>query len=236
MKLAVIPSRGGSRRIPRKNIVDFCGRPMLEWTVIAALESSLFDRVIVSTDDEEIARVALTSGAEVPFLRNRFQDDHTPVSKVTVDLLRQLRSRDGQEFDTVVQLMPNCPLRGSTHIRASYDNFRRLDLRFQLSCCRYGWLNPLWAHRQEDSGSYAPLHPGALKQRSQDLPPLYCPTGAVWIARPSALLEDETFYGEGHSFFPLDWQASIDIDEMEDIEFARAVHYLRTQRDHGAAQ
>lgn len=228
MKLAVIPARGGSRRIPRKNIADFCGRPMLEWTVIAARESSLFDRVIVSTDDEEIARVALASGAEVPFLRDRFQDDHSPVSKVTVDLLHQLRARDSQEFDTVVQLMPNCPLRGSAHIRASYDNFRQLDLRFQLSCCRYGWLNPWWAHRQENDGGYAPLHAEALKQRSQDLPPLYCPTGAVWIARADALLEEKTFYGKGHSFFPLDWRASIDIDEFDDLEFARAVRYLQT--------
>lgn len=209
---------------------------MLEWTVIAAIESSLFDRVIVSTDDEEIARVALASGAEVPFLRNRFYDDHTPVSKVTVDLLQQLRMRDGHEFDTVVQLMPNCPLRGSAHIRTSYDNFRKLNLRFQLSCCRYGWLNPWWAHRQAEDGSYTPLHPEALMQRSQDLSPLYCPTGAVWIARSSALIEEGTFYGNGHSLFPLDWRASLDIDELEDLEFARAVHYMQTHSEQCAVK
>lgn len=207
---------------------------MIEWTVAAALDAALFDRVVVSTDDEEIARIARASGAEVPFLRTRFHDDFAPASKVTVDLLRELKARDNQDFDVVVQLMANCPLRDSTHIRASYANFERHNLRFQVSCCRYGWLNPWWAHQRGPDDSYTPLFPDQLKQRSQDLPPLYCPSGAVWIARTSALLEDETFYGKGYGLFPIDWRASIDIDDIEDLELARAVHYSNTLRRQGA--
>lgn len=222
MRIAVIPARGGSKRIPRKNLVDFCGKPMIAWTIEAALGSAQFDTVLVSTEDEEIAQVARKYGADVPFLRQRYHDDLTPVSAVVLDVLEQLKSRFGKEYNQVVQLMANCPLRTSRHIEESISNFNATGFEFQLSCTRFGWLNPWWAFRLNETGP-EPLFPQALQQRSQDLAPLYCPSGAVWIATTQALLRDASFYGRNFQLYPLDWRAAIDIDEPEDLEFARAI-------------
>src|SRR5699024_596879 len=106
-RLAVIPARGGSRRVPGKNVRPLLGRPALAYTVDAALHSGLFDRVVVSTDSEAVAEVALNCGAEVPFLRDAaLADDHTPVSAATVDMLRRL-DPSRRWCTSVAQLMPN---------------------------------------------------------------------------------------------------------------------------------
>lgn len=230
--LAVIPARGGSKRIPNKNIIDFCGKPMIAWTVDAAIESGRFDRVIVSTESEEIAQVAKDCGADVPFLRTRFYDDHTPVSEVTVNAVQEMGSICNEQYDVVVQLMANCPLRRSAHIADSMDTFLSHDDDFQLSCCKYGWQNPWWAFKLNEQMEPSPLFPEALKQRSQDLAALYCPTGAIWIAKTPLLIKQRTFYGENFKLFPMDWRASVDIDDYGDLEFARNLHYSMTGQGH----
>jgi CMP-N-acetylneuraminic acid synthetase len=222
--VAIIPARGGSTRIPRKNIVNFCDKPLIAWTIEAARECGLFKRIIVSTDDAEIASIAVDRGAEVPFHRDRYADDQTPVSVVTVHALEQLRGVLGEEYESVVQLMPNCPLRRASDIGDAYRHFVTSGSRFQISCFKFGWMNPWWAVTVDDRGRPAPLFPEMLKKRSQDLPDLYCPSGAIWIANARALMESKTFYGESHIFYPIDWKAAVDIDTSEDLEFARAVY------------
>lgn len=221
--LAVIPARGGSKRIPRKNIMDFMGKPLIAWTIEAAVNSGVFKRVFVSTDDGEIAAVAKKYGAEIPFLRDKYCDDITPVSKVTMYALEQLKVRLGEEYRTVVQLMPNCPLRGSADIVNACKTFGDSGAPFQISCFKFGWMNPWWAVKLGEGGEPVPLFPEALKTRSQDLPDLYCPTGAIWIAAAAELLAQGTFYGKDHKFCPMPWEAAVDIDNYEDVEFAKAV-------------
>lgn len=222
---AIIPARGGSKRISGKNIADFMGRPMLCWTVEAALESGIFADVLVSTDSEEIARVAAGCGALVPFMRQAtLADDVTPVSAATIGALEQLEQLRGVSYDVVVQLMPNCPLRDATDIVAAYDAFRAGGSGFQVSVFRYGWMNPWWAMRLDTKTMRpAPLFPDALKMRSQDQDRLYCPTGAVWVAYAKKLKAAGTFYGEGYTVLPMDWKHALDIDDMEDMEMALAV-------------
>jgi CMP-N-acetylneuraminic acid synthetase len=222
MTVAVIPARGGSKRVPRKNIVDIGGKPMMAWTITAALESGVFDSVVVSTDDPEIAGLARDWGA-VPVHRGQFADDHTPVSTVTLYVLEQLKAEQQKEYETVVQLMPNCPFRSADHIRAAVETFVNRAARFQISCFKYGWMNPWWAARLGPDLCPVPLFPEALKTRSQDLDELYCPTGAIWIANTAALAGSRTFYGPGHIWCPLDWKAAMDIDSPEDLDFARAL-------------
>jgi CMP-N-acetylneuraminic acid synthetase len=226
-RVAVIPARGGSKRLPHKNIMEFGGRAMLAWTVDAARGAGIFDRVIVSTEDAEIARVATEAGAEVPFLRQGLHDDFTPVSEVTVSVIRQIRQVLGEDYETVVQLMANCPLRDAADIRAASAAFEGSGAPFQISCARFGWLNPWWAFKCDAEGRGEWIHPDVTRSRSQDLPPLFGPTGAIWIARVTALESAGTFYGPGHRFEPLDWAHAIDIDDADDLRLARALLHVR---------
>ncbi len=224
--VAVIPARGGSKRIPHKNIIDFMGRPMLSWTIKAALDSSLFKRVIVSTDDKKIAQVAEDNGIEVPFMRDEFADDHSPLSLAVIKALDQAESYYNEKYDTVVQLMANCPIRTGEQIVNAHNNFVTRKAKFQISCFKFGWMNPWWAVKLAEDKLPNSLFPEALKTRSQDLEELYCPTGAVWIANREALPKEKSFYGQGHIFHPMDWKYAVDIDNYEDLEMAQAVFRL----------
>jgi len=214
-------------RIPQKNIVEFCGKPLIGWTIEAAQQSGIFSRILVSTDDPEIAAIAEKWGVAVPFLRNRYHDDNASVSMATIYALDQVQKQFSEEFENVIQLMPNCPLRESSHIQESHEHFISHNDAFQLSCFKFGWTNPWWAMTLDNKGRPSPLHPGALNQRSQDLEKLYCPSGAIWIANIAALRQSGTFYGPAHRFHPLDWKAAIDIDDREDMEMAEALYHMR---------
>ena len=181
-RLAVIPARGGSKRLPKKNLRELGGKPLLAHSIVAAQESGLFERIVVSTDSPEIAAAAARYGAEVPFLRDaQLADDVTPVSEVTLDVLRRIDPAGGT-YTHVCQLMANCPLRTACDIIGSYEQFVRSGAGAQISVVRFGWQNPWWALRRGEHFVLEPLFEDALTQRSQDLPPLYCPTGAVWWA------------------------------------------------------
>lgn len=222
--VAVIPARGGSKRILKKNIIDFMGKPLIAWSIEAAKEAKIFERIIVSTDDEEIALVARDYGIDVPFLRIAAVDDVSPVSEATINALRQAQKCWNEDYDIVVQLMANCPLRGAIEIIASYDNFIKRGPSFQISAFKFGWMNPWWAAKLDGNSSPHYIFPEALKTRSQDLEELYCPTGAVWIADVKKLIKEKTFYGPGHTLFPIEWKAAVDIDNYEDVDFAKAIY------------
>jgi CMP-N-acetylneuraminic acid synthetase len=220
-RIAIILARGGSKRLPRKNLIDFGGKPLLEWSVAAALESNEFDKVLVSTDDEEIAQIAINCGADVPFLRLEAADDITPSSEATCVALLQAEEYWQTKFDIVAQLMANCPLRTAQDVRNSISAFDLNTAPSQISCFRFGWMNPWWSVRLQHDGKPLHLFPEALKTRSQDLPPLYCPTGALWIAERNALIGSRNFYMEGHCFEPIDWLSAVDIDDQDDLLMAK---------------
>src|SRR5690554_5095321 len=104
-RIAIIPARGGSKRIPEKNILEFFGKPMIAWTIQAAKDSGVFDRILVSTDDPKIGEVSKEWGAEVPFLRQEFADDYTPVSEASASALQQAIDYWGEDYSSVTQLM-----------------------------------------------------------------------------------------------------------------------------------
>ena len=223
MSIAIIPARGGSKRIPAKNIKTLAGKPLIAYTIVAALESGLFERVVVSTDSQEIAQIARQYGAEIPFFRTgSLADDFTPVSSVTADALVRIDPL-GDKFDTVAQLMPNCPLRTATDITDSYRQFETTGADSQLSMVRYGWQNPWWAMRQNEKHELEPVFKEQMTKRSQDLPELFCPTGAIWWARTEVLRRTKTFHVANRTGWEIPWQRGIDIDTWEDWALAEAL-------------
>jgi N-acylneuraminate cytidylyltransferase len=219
-RIAIIPARGGSKRILNKNILDFNGKPMIAWTIIAAKKTKIFDRILVSTEDNKIASIAKKYGAEVPFFRKKYYDDISPVSIVTISALEEAMLHWKEFYKIVVQLMPNCPLRNSEDIKESLKIFEKKKRYFQISCFKFGWMNPWWSFKLNKKRKPRPLFPNLLNKRSQDLESLYCPTGAIWIADTDKLLKEKTFYGREHAFEPMNWSRAVDIDSYEDLDFA----------------
>lgn len=220
-RVAIIPARGGSKRLPRKNVIDFCGKPLIAWTIEAAIASNLFDRVLVSTENDEIAEVARTHGCEIPFLRSSHFDDHSNVSDVTVHALEQLAAICGEQFETVVMLQPTCPLRNSIDLINAVNAFDREGRDFQISCCKlmgHGWL----AFELDSAGNPKWLHPEMVGKRTQDQPTLFDVSGAICVAKAGPFLEHKSFYGPGLQFEALSWMSAIDIDDETDLRLARA--------------
>jgi pseudaminic acid cytidylyltransferase len=217
--LAVIPARSGSRRLPGKNVRDLLGRPAIAYTIDAALEAGVFARVVVSTDSDEIAAIARACGAEVPFLRSAsLADDLTPVSAATADALDRVDA--GGAFTSVAQLMANCPLRTATDIRDSHRQFVESGADAQLSVTRFGWQNPWWAFSRNADFALEPVFPDRVTARSQDLPALYCPTGAVWWAHAAILRAARTFHVPGRTGWEMPWDRAVDIDTEDDWRMA----------------
>ncbi len=227
LRIAIILARGGSKRLPRKNVLPLGGRPILAWSVSAAIDARCFERVVVSTDDAEIAALARELGAEVPFLRDTAADDHAPSSQATQVALLQAEAFWGERYNTVAQLMANCPLRSAQDIRDAMEAFEAGAAPAQISAFGFGWMNPWWAARLQVDGQPDWLFPEARAARSQDLPPLYCPSGALWLARRDAFLESGSFYLRGHTLHPMHWMSAMDIDDDADLAMAEACIALR---------
>jgi len=222
--------------VPRKNVREMGGRPLIAFTIDAALHSGVFDRVVVSTDCPEIAAVSRAAGAEVPFLREPvLADDITPVSAATADMLVRV-DPEGTRHAEVCQLMANCPLRDHRDVVASYRNFRETAALSQISVMRYGWQNPWWALRLDDRYQIEPLFQEAMISRSQDLPELFCPTGAIWWARAEVLRREGTFHVTGRTGWEIGWRQGMDIDTEDDWEIAEMLMTMLRQKATLAAE
>ena len=226
--IAIIPARGGSKRIPKKNIIDFGGKPMIAWTIEAAIKSKIFSKVLVSTDCEEVAKIAKEYGADVPFLRSNFSDDITPVSEATCHALKQAEDYWKTQFNSVTQLMANCPLRSSQDIVNAMKVFKNKKRDYQISCFKFGWMNPWWSFKFNEDMSHKFMFPDAQFQRSQDLDSLYCATGSIWIANCAKLKISNSFYGSGYKFEEINWISAVDIDDYEDLSFAKTLQNWKT--------
>lgn len=220
--IAIILARGGSKRLPNKNILDFDGKPLIAWTIEAAINSGKFTKVLVSTDSEEIAAHSISAGAEVPFLRADGADDHTPSSEATLIAYNQAVQHYEQEFASVSQLMANCPLRTEVTIKSAMDNYINNGFESQLTCFKFGYMNPWWAFELDMEAKPIKVFADAVKKRSQDLPDLFCPTGAIWITKPSTLEAEKTFYSRNHRFLEISWEEALDIDDIGDFNLALA--------------
>ena len=219
--IAIIPARKNSKRIKNKNIASFNGKPMIFWTIKAAIDSKLFDRIVVSTDSILISKIAKDAGAEVPFIRSKkLADNKTHVEKATIDCLNRVEKLYEEKYDIVVQLMPNSPLRNAKDIKSAYSNFIRQKAPSQISCILPNGINPWWSFKIENH-KVKRLFPKSYSERSQDLDKLYCPTGAIWISKSEELKKQNTFISKYLIAHELYWVNGIDIDTPEDLEIAK---------------
>lgn len=223
--LAVVPARGGSKRIPRKNIRLFADRPVLHWPVKAALDSGLFATVMVSTEDEEIAQAARDAGAEVPFLRSpETADDHSALLDVLAEVVTRYAER-GDHFETVCCILPTAMLVSPTGLRRGYEMFETGDFDSVFPVARFP--SPIQrALRRDAEGMISMFQPDHYSSRSQDLEHAYYDAGQFyWMTSQACLQRTPTFSGRAGSFV-LDETEVQDIDTEADWQLAELKHRL----------
>lgn len=211
--LGVIPARGGSKGIPGKNIFMIGGKPLIAWTIDAALESKYIDRLILSSDDDEIINVAKTLGCEVPFKRDmQLAADDTPGVDVVIDALNRCSG-----YDYVVLLQPTSPLRTTEDIDTSLEYCIQNNAPACVSVCK-SQHSPYWMFTLDKSKHMTPLLSENIPACRQSLPSVYVLNGAVYIARVEWLIDKKTFIASQTIAYEMLEERSIDIDTEFDMK------------------
>jgi len=216
--LCVIPARGGSKRIKNKNIISFKSKPLIYWTIKAAKKTKYIDKIIVSTDSIKIKKEAEKIGIEVPFMRQNATNDRASIHDATLEAISQTEKKFGK-YDIVVQLMPNCPLRNYKDCNKAIELFIKNKNKSIISFYKFEWMNPWWAHKW-NKNKFENLFNKYVLRRSQDLPDLYCPTGAIWVSNINKLKKYKSFYSPNYMPFIMDLFSAIDIDTVIDLKLA----------------
>jgi CMP-N-acetylneuraminic acid synthetase len=216
--------------VPGKNIRLFFGHPMLAYSVSAALNSGLFDEVVVSSDDPETGRIAEGYGAHFVLRPTELASDDAGLVGTARHVLEVLRIR-GKEPQYICQCMPNCPLVRSADIQQHWRIFNDEHRPFQISVVPYRGVYPHWAIVSDGQYRGRWLLGERYQSRSQELPQAFCPTGAIWWARTRDFLEQNAFYGSPFHIAPMDANRGMDIDDEEDLKLAELLVHGLTVRD-----
>lgn len=227
MNICVIPARGGSKRIPRKNIKTFCGKPMLAWSIEAARSSGCFQRIIVSTDDAEVAELAKRMGAEVPFMRPaELSDDHTGTTAVVAHAVEWVASQ-GQSPEFVCCLYATAPFVTASGLRRGLDTLTSTGCAFSFAVTSYAF--PIQrAVRITPDGRVQMFDPECFNTRSQDLEEAYHDAGQFYWGKGEAWLERGSIFSARSVPVLLPRHCVQDIDTPEDWE--RAEWLFRAMR------
>lgn len=221
--LAIVPARGGSKGLPRKNVLDLAGQPLIGWTLAAAAESAYLDRCIVSTDDDEIAEVARRHGGDVPFMRPA---DLATDDADTFDAIRHAIERLPGYGITVI-LQPTSPLRITADIDRAIELMVQQDAPSCVSVVEPA-KSPFWSYRI-DGHRLRPLFDAQYsRMRRQALPPAYALNGAVYVASTPWLLAHGNCLGDDTVAYVMPAERSIDIDTAFDLELAAFYHSHRS--------
>jgi len=230
--IGIVTARGGSKGVPRKNIRALAGKPLLAWTAEAALRARRLERVVLSTDDAEIAAVGRSAGLEVPFMRPpELALDTTPTLPVIVHAIRALEAA-GETIDAVALLQPTSPLRTSETIDRCIEllEARGADSAITVLPVPHVY-NPHWVYIEGDNGALLIATGDATPiARRQDLPAAYHRDGAVFVVRRDVVIEHGSLYGARVVGLPGDPSSAIDIDTLDDWARAEAMIAAR-QRD-----
>jgi pseudaminic acid cytidylyltransferase len=226
INLCVIPARGGSKRIPRKNIREFCGKPMIAWSIEAAKKSRIFDAIIVSTDDDEIAAVAESCGAMVPFFRPKeLSDDHTPTLPVIAHAIQKWETmQPAPSF--VCCIYATAPLIDPENIKGAYETTVKGKWNYVFSATSFPY--PVFrAIRLDESHAVHLVFPENLNKRSQDFPEIWHDAGQFYWGRRNAWIQAIPILGQTSTIHPIPrWQVQ-DIDSFEDWENAELLKKIK---------
>jgi pseudaminic acid cytidylyltransferase len=227
MKIAVIPARGGSKRIPRKNIKEFCGRPMIGWAIASAIKSKLFDNVIVSTDDEEIADIARKWGAETPFTRPvELSDDITPTVPVIAHAVRYA-IESGWDLEYACCIYPCVPFLQENDLVDAFNLMQKNNADFVYPVTEYA--HPIQrAMRQLSTGQMQFVNPENELTRTQDLEKTFHDSGQFYWGKSSAWLEQKKMHTDGLGMSIPNWRV-VDIDSMDDWKRAEELFKVRNK-------
>jgi CMP-N,N'-diacetyllegionaminic acid synthase len=229
--LGVITARGGSKGVPRKNLRPLCGKPLLAWTAETALAAPCLERVVLSTDDEEIAALGRALGLEVPFLRPaELATDEAPMLPVVQHAVRFLES-EGSSFDAICLLQPTSPSRTPAAIQGCVDLMIRRGVDSVFTTVPIPvHHHPLWAYVETPEGLLR-LACGSTEpvRRRQDLPAAFRRDGSIYLVRTRVLMADSSLYGASTAGFPIDDRYAVTIDSPEDWNHAELVFDLWLQ-------
>lgn len=222
MNIAIIPARGGSKRIPRKNIKDFHGRPIIAYSIEAAKQSGCFDRIIVSTDDKEIAGVAETYGAEVPFLRPaKLSDDHATTIDVIQHAIKHC-TEHSHKPSLVCCIYPTAPFLLPEYLRQGQLELNNSEVEYAFSATSFPY--PIQrAFSVTDMGGVEMFYKKYSVTRSQDLTEAYHDAGQFYWGKTSAFILGKAIFAEHSKAVILPRKRAQDIDTPEDWELAEAL-------------
>ncbi|TFB11126.1 acylneuraminate cytidylyltransferase family protein [Candidatus Marinimicrobia bacterium MT.SAG.3] len=230
--VGIIPARGGSVGVPLKNIKLLNGRPLIEYTIKAAFDSQSMDRVIVSTDHDEIARISKECGAEVPFKRPDDISEDVSTELVLQHVVKYLEEEEGYAVDAVVLLQPTSPFRKSSTIKKCVDLFReKPDADSVVSVNNVEGYRPEWMLSVDEEGMITPYatpfkeggHPVIKLVARQDFPELYRQNGVVWVTKRDLLMEKNLVIGPYAYAVITDEQEAVDIDTQTDFLIAESL-------------
>lgn len=225
MRLAVILARGGSKRIPKKNIAPFCGRPMIAYALEAVANSGVFDKIHVSTDSDEICEVVEALGFPIDFKRDAaLADDFTGLVPVLRWVVEQYRLK-GEVYDQICGVMPTAPLLRSQDLVDAFNIFSKHDARYPLLVAAKFPVPIEWAFRRSEDGFMTSVSPENLTQRSQDLQHAYYECGPFAIWNPLHLASDNPLTGQVLSYV-IPAERAVDIDTPDDLAYAERLFRL----------
>ena len=220
MKIAIIPARGGSKRLPGKNIKLLGGKPLIAWTIEAAIKSNIFDHVFVSTDSKEIASVSRDYGAKVPFLRPaELSSDTATTNDVVTHLISWFEKEYGQEVSNIAILQPTSPFRNDEHIIEAFEEMKTKHAKAIVSVCELE--HPIqFCNKLGLDGSMDGFIKEENIKRTQDLDPTYRLNGAIYIFDREYVGRMNELYREGTYAYVMKPRLSIDIDTENDFKLA----------------
>jgi len=214
--LAIIPARGGSKRIPKKNIKEFYGKPIISYVIEAARDSALFDEIMVSTDDDDIASVALASQASVPFKRSAANaNDFAPLVDVIIEVLKDYKQQ-GKEFDAVCCILPTAALISQHRLAEGYEKLGSQNLSSLIPVMRFAY--PIQRALKDTNGLLHMREQEHLFSRSQDLEPYYHDSGQFYWLKIEALLTEKTIFTSRTGFIEIKETEAQDVDTLLDWE------------------
>lgn len=224
--LGIVPARGGSKGIPRKNLVPLCGRPLIAYTIEAALGAEMLTRLIVSTEDEEIAGVAMSLGADVPFRRPpELASDDARSLPVVQHAVRQVEDEEGSRYDVIVMLQPTTPLRTSQDIDEGIRLLLDSGADSVVSVVDVGAHHPFRMKRIDDDGRLINFVDQGFEDMRprQELPRVYIRSGDLYISRRAVVMEQSTLVGTDCRAVVIQEERAVNIDTPLDLLRAEQV-------------